>query len=72
MLDCNQLSSDCIWLELYMKKNFYLIWASLVAQTVKRLPAVWETWVQSLGWEHPLEKGNGNPLQDSCLENSMD
>ena len=31
-------------------------WASLVAQTVKRLPAVRETWVQSLGWEDPLEK----------------
>ena len=30
--------------------------ASLVAQTVKRLPAVWETWVRSLGWEDPLEK----------------
>ena len=30
--------------------------ASLVAQTVKRLLAVWETWVQSLGWEDPLEK----------------
>ena len=42
-----------------------------MAQTVKRLPAVWETWVQSLGWEHPLEKGNGNPLQYSCLENSI-
>ena len=32
-------------------------WASLVAQLVKNLPAVWETWVQSLGWEDPLEKG---------------
>ena len=31
--------------------------ASLVAQTVKNLPAVQETWVQSLGWEDPLEKG---------------
>ena len=31
--------------------------ASLVAQTVKNLPAVRETWVQSLGWEDPLEKG---------------
>ena len=31
-------------------------WASLVAQTVKNLPAVWEIWVQSLGWEDPLEK----------------
>ena len=30
--------------------------ASLVAQTVKHLPAVWETWVRSLGWEDPLEK----------------
>ena len=28
-----------------------------VAQTVKNLPAVQETWVQSLGWEDPLEKG---------------
>ena len=27
-----------------------------MAQTVKSLPAVWETWVQSLGWEDPLEK----------------
>ena len=32
-------------------------WASLVAQLVKNLPAVWETWVPSLGWEDPLEKG---------------
>ena len=32
-------------------------WASLVAQLVKNLPAVWETWVQSLGWKNPLEKG---------------
>ena len=30
--------------------------ASLVAQTVKRLPALLKTWVQSLGWEDPLEK----------------
>ena len=32
-------------------------WASLVAQTVKNLPVMWGTWVQSLGWEDPLEKG---------------
>ena len=32
-------------------------WASLVAQLVKNLPAMWETWVLSLGWEDPLEKG---------------
>ena len=93
-------------------------WASLVAQLVKNPSAVWETWVQSLVWEHLLQKGkathssilafleyfmfglpwwlrckefacnagdpalipglerspgegNGNPLQYSCLENSM-
>ena len=28
----------------------------LVAQRLKHLPAMWETWVQSLGWEYPLEK----------------
>ena len=32
-------------------------WASLVTQLVKNLPAMWETWVRSLGWEDPLEKG---------------
>ena len=31
-------------------------WASLVAQMEKNPPAVQETWVQSLGWEDPLEK----------------
>ena len=46
-------------------------WTSLVAQTVKNLPAMRETWVQSLGWEDPLEKGM-QPILVSCLENSMD
>ena len=32
-------------------------WASLVAQLVKNLPEMWKTWVRSLGWEDPLEKG---------------
>ena len=32
-------------------------WASLVAQLVKKPPAMQETWVPSLGWEDPLEKG---------------
>ena len=41
---------------------------SLVAQTVKHLPTVQETRVQSLG----RKEGNGNPLQYSCLENHMD
>ena len=32
-------------------------WTSLVAQLVKNLSAMWETWVQALVWEDPLEKG---------------
>ena len=44
-------------------------WASLVAQTVKCLPAMQETQVRSLGQEDP---GNGNTLQYSCLENPTD
>ena len=43
--------------------------ASLVAQMVKNLPAVQETWVQFLGWVDPLEGGHRNRLQYSCLEN---
>ena len=31
--------------------------ASLIAQLVMNPPAMWETWVRSLGWEDPLEKG---------------
>ena len=37
-------------------------WTSLMAQLVKNLPAVWETWVQSLGWEDLLEKGKATPV----------
>ena len=33
------------------------VYTSLVAHLVKNLPTVWETWVRSLGWEDPLEKG---------------
>ena len=33
-----------------------LFWASLIAQSVKNLPAMWETWVQFLGREDPLKK----------------
>ena len=36
--------------------NPNLVWASLVAQTVKNPPAIWETWAQSLGREDPLEE----------------
>ena len=47
-------------------------WASLVAQLVKNPPAMWENWVQSLGWEDSPGEGKGYPLQYSGLENSMD
>ena len=48
-------------------------WASLVAQLVKNPPAMWETWVWSLGREDPLEKRKA-PFSSihSGLENSMD
>ena len=45
-------------------------WAFLVAQMIKNLPAKQETWVQSLGWEDPLEKGKAT--YSSILENSME
>ena len=42
-----------------------------MAQLIKNPPAVWETWVQCLGWEDPLEKGN-LPIQHSGLETFKD
>ena len=36
---------------------------------VKNLPARWETWVRSLGWEDPLEEGMATHSEYSCLEN---
>ena len=41
--------------------------ASLVAQLVKNPPAMQETWVQSLGWEDPLEKGKATHFNFSIL-----
>ena len=39
---------------------FQYSWVSLVTQLIKNLHAMWETWVQSLGWEDPLEKGKAS------------
>ena len=47
-------------------------WASLVSQLVKNLPAMWKTWVRSLGWKDSPGEGKGYSLQYSVLENSMD
>ena len=42
--------------------HFWIQWASLVAQLVKNLPAMRETWVLSLGWEDPLEATHSSIL----------
>ena len=66
------------WGQLHFLSYFTVIFsfcglASLVAQLAKNPPAVWETWVWSLGWKDPLEKFRKvYPLQYSGLENSMD
>ena len=69
-LTCLQISQEAgevVWYS-HLFKNFSQIvvihtvkGASLVAQLVKNLPAIQETWVQSLGWEDPLEKGMATP-----------
>ena len=46
--------------------------AECLAQTVKHLPTMWETWVRSLGREDPLEKKMATHSSISCLENPMD
>ena len=46
----------CVGTSLLKRIPLILNWASLVVQMVKNLPAMQETWVQSLGWEDPLEK----------------
>ena len=49
-----------------------IVRASLVAQTVKNLPAMWEIWGSILGSGRSPGEQNGDPLQYSCLENPMD
>ena len=50
------LHRTCLTEGLFSKVKKQNKWASLVAQRLKRLPAMRETWVRSLGWEDPLEK----------------
>ena len=63
----SQLLWDVVW-----KIKIWLYRSSPVTQLVKNLPAVQESWVRTLGWEDPLEKGKAYLLQYSGLENSMD
>ena len=63
-----------VWASLVdqLVKNLPAIGASLAAQMAKNLPAIQETQVQSLGQEDSPGEGNGNPLQYCCLDNPMD
>ena len=75
----------CIWVLCVCVLNYtwvlgfdikcVILWimrAPMVVQTLKNLPIMWETWVQSLSWEDSPGEGNGYPLHYSGLENSMD
>uniref|UniRef100_A0A3Q1M4P2 Coiled-coil domain containing 103 n=2 Tax=Bos TaxID=9903 RepID=A0A3Q1M4P2_BOVIN len=72
LISCSIIASGFGWKVSFLLKRHLRMGASLVAQMVKNLPAVWETRVGSLDGEHNTGEGNGNPLQYSCLENSMD
>ena len=54
--DCSHEIRRHLLLGRKVMTNLDSIWTSLVAQMVKCLPAMWETWVRSLGREDPLEK----------------
>ena len=61
-LEASGVFQFAVWLRKCSEFLFYWVWvifqvASLVAQSVKNLPAVQEIWVRSLGQEGPLEKG---------------
>ena len=62
------------WVSINVKayQNVYLKWASLVAQMVKNLPAMWQTWVRSLGWEKSLEEGMATHSSVLAWRISMD
>ena len=55
--DSNSFLFSAYFIEHLFEHCQALSWASLVAQLVKNLPAMWESWVWSLVWEDPLEKG---------------
>ena len=47
----------CVWVYMLLIGVLRILLGVLVTQLVKNPPAVQQTWVQSLGWEDPLEKG---------------
>ena len=52
----NLVCYNYICIYIYIYELLMGSWASLVAKKVKNPSAMWETWVQSLGWEDPLEE----------------
>ena len=74
-MSINDLIFSFLWLSnipLYSYSTLPSIWASLVAQLVKNVPANSGDAGSIPGSGRPPGEGNGNPLQYSCLENSMD
>ena len=59
-------------MDVNLSKLQEIVCAFLVAQLVKNLPAIQETWFWSLGRDNPPGEGNDYPLQYSCLEDSKD
>ena len=55
-----RVMGSCTYLHSLAKRDTR---TSLVAQTVKRLSTMWETWVRALGWEDPLEKEMAHMIQ---------
>ena len=67
------LNNDLMNNNISLCTNCDIVWASLVIQMVKNLPAIQETWIQSLGGEDLLEEGMAtHSIQYSCLEDAMD
>ena len=58
--DLGQVASTILASESHGSLGYYYSstshWVSLVSQLVNNLPELWETWVRSLSWEHPLEE----------------
>ena len=70
MLNIKLASKVCkVYNEAVIKHNMLKEGTSLVAQMVKNLPAMQETWVRSLGWEDPLEEGMAIHSSILALEN---
>ena len=57
LLQHHSLKESILWLSAFFMVHLSHPWASLVAQLVKNPLAMQKTWVQSLSWEDPLEKG---------------